>query len=349
MSNGHSLQAEAGNPYQQTVASLTALFQSTEDLIWSVDLNFRILTMNEALRQHLERNFGVSAALGKLPEEVLPPERADFWSQLFRRALTEGPFREEILFPDGRTLEFVFNPIVLEARISGISMFGRDITDRIAADLAIKSSERRYKDIFDGAIEGMFQNRGDGKPIRINRALAAILGYDSRQDFLSHVHDAAADIWRYPEDRRRLLRELAHNRAVRGFETQFRRKDGTYIWVSLSVRRELEADQSEPLLDGFFEDITKRKETEIKLHESLESLREAQTIGDLGSYVFDVATARWTSSQKMDEIFGIGPDFDRGVEGWTSLQASRRDDHGVLCRNRRVIGILGCLCCGRNR
>ena len=319
MSNGHSLQAEAGNPYQQTVASLTALFQSTEDLIWSVDLNFRILTMNEALRQHLERNFGVSAALGKLPEEVLPPERADFWSQLFRRALTEGPFREEILFPDGRTLEFVFNPIVLEARISGISMFGRDITDRIAADLAIKSAERRYKDIFDGAIEGMFQNRGDGKPIRINRALAAILGYDSREDFLSHVHDAAADIWRYPEDRRRLLRELAHHRAVRGFETQFRRKDGTYIWVSLSVRRELEADQSEPLLDGFFEDITKRKETEIKLHESLESLREAQTIGDLGSYVFDVATARWTSSQKMDEIFGIGPDFDRGVEGWTSL------------------------------
>ncbi len=74
MSNGHSLQAEAENPYPQTVASLTALFESAEDLIWSVDLNFRIITMNKALLRHLERNFGISGALGKLPEEVLPPK-----------------------------------------------------------------------------------------------------------------------------------------------------------------------------------------------------------------------------------------------------------------------------------
>ena len=65
MSNGHSLQAEAGNPYQQTVASLTALFQSTEDLIWSVDLKAQLL-------------YGIDLTTGgtrfSLPLDVGPPE-----------------------------------------------------------------------------------------------------------------------------------------------------------------------------------------------------------------------------------------------------------------------------------
>jgi diguanylate cyclase (GGDEF)-like protein/PAS domain S-box-containing protein len=58
---------------------------------------------------------------------------------------------------------------------------------------------------------------------------------------------------------------------------------------------------------------------ELKLRESLELLKETQIIGGLGSYVLDIATTVWTSSEVMDEIFGIDADYEHTLAGWTEL------------------------------
>jgi diguanylate cyclase (GGDEF)-like protein/PAS domain S-box-containing protein len=69
----------------------------------------------------------------------------------------------------------------------------------------------------------------------------------------------------------------------------------------------------------FGKDISERKAAEESLRESGDSLREAQRIGKLGCYVLDVPSATWTSSEEMDEILGIGKDYERTVPGWVSL------------------------------
>ena len=94
---------------KQASANVTALIESSEDLAWSVDLNFRMLTFNRALQQHLQANFGTAASAGKHPEEVLPPPIAAQWHHLYRRALDEGPFRSEFTFAGGRILEISLN------------------------------------------------------------------------------------------------------------------------------------------------------------------------------------------------------------------------------------------------
>jgi diguanylate cyclase (GGDEF)-like protein/PAS domain S-box-containing protein len=66
-------------------------------------------------------------------------------------------------------------------------------------------------------------------------------------------------------------------------------------------------------------DQTYGKESELTLRELAESLQESQRIAGLGSYVLDLKTMRWSSSDVLDEIFGIGPDYERNVEGWTAL------------------------------
>ena len=58
-----------------------------------------------------------------------------------------------------------------------------------------------------------------------------------------------------------------------------------------------------------------RKQAEIALRESANSLREAQTIASLGSYELDVASGRWQSSEALDHIFGIDARFARTVFG----------------------------------
>jgi PAS domain S-box-containing protein len=62
-----------------------------------------------------------------------------------------------------------------------------------------------------------------------------------------------------------------------------------------------------------------RQQSEQALRENELQLKESQSIANLGSYVFEAATGRWTSTEVLDRIFGIGPDYDHSVEGWLAL------------------------------
>jgi PAS domain S-box-containing protein len=66
-------------------------------------------------------------------------------------------------------------------------------------------------------------------------------------------------------------------------------------------------------------DITKKKKAEDALQESERVLRESQRIAHLGSYVTDLSTGFFASSQVLDEIFGIDEHYVRSVEGWSAL------------------------------
>lgn len=86
----------------QAEANLSALIESTEDLIWSVDLEYRLITFNRAFEQDIKRNYGVQAAPGMRPEDLLPPARAALWDPFYKRAQSEGSFRiEYVLAKDG--------------------------------------------------------------------------------------------------------------------------------------------------------------------------------------------------------------------------------------------------------
>lgn len=60
-------------------------------------------------------------------------------------------------------------------------------------------------------------------------------------------------------------------------------------------------------------------EPDSTLRELAWSLQESQRIAGLGSYVLDLKTMLWTSSDVLDQIFGIGTDYPRTLEGWTAL------------------------------
>src|SRR5271157_3343292 len=257
----------------QAEANLAALIESTEDLIWSVDLDYRLITFNRALRENIKETFGVQLAAGMRLHELLPPERAGLWPPFYERVLHEGPFRIEYSLILPRTLELAFNPILVDGHVTGISVFGKDITERKAAEKALQEAEKKYRDIFEGAVEGFYQSTPEGKPLAANPALAKMLGYDWPDELKSTIKDTSRDVWMDPEERARYLQQLEEHGVIRDFECQFKRKDGTPIWVSLNTRRVCGSDGRALYLEGFIEDITGRKRAERQIRESEERYR----------------------------------------------------------------------------
>src|ERR1017187_10381640 len=105
---------------KQAEANLSALIESTDDLIWSVDLDFRLLTFNSALEKHMLATTGIRLATGMLPHEIALPERANLMPAMYERAQAEGSFRAEFALANGRTLELSLNPIVADGEFAGI-------------------------------------------------------------------------------------------------------------------------------------------------------------------------------------------------------------------------------------
>jgi diguanylate cyclase (GGDEF)-like protein/PAS domain S-box-containing protein len=253
------------------------------------------------------------------PDEFLPPAFAAGWPPLYERALKSGPFRTEYRFANDRFVELSLNPIVADGKTTGVSVFAKDITERKAAERALIEAEKKYRDIFDGALEGIFQTYPDGRPRTANPAVAKLLGYESVDELMSTVKNVAADVCADQGERAAYLKLLEEHGSVMGFEGRLRRKDGSIIWVSLNGRRVFHSDGSVSHNEGFVVDITERKRAEAALRESAGSLREAQRIGGLGSYVLDIPSGVWTSSDEMDALFGIGKEYDRTLAGWLAL------------------------------
>jgi diguanylate cyclase (GGDEF)-like protein/PAS domain S-box-containing protein len=321
-------QNKSESALKEAEANLSALIESTGDLIWSVDLDYRLTTFNRALLQNFQEDFGVQLQAGMRFHEVLEPKRAALWQGYYARVLAEGPFRVEYDRNDGGIMELAFNPIIVDGETTGISVFGKEITERKRAESALQEAEKKYRDTFEEALEGIFQTTIDGRALDANPAVARMLGYDSPKDFISSVKNTAHDVWVFPEERARYIRQLEENGTVRGFECQFKRRDGTIIWVVLNTRITYAAGGLTPINEGFIEEITERKKAEMQQRESLDSLQESQVIGGLGSYALDIGTGVWTSSDVLDEIFGIGRSYERTVAGW--LAFIHPDDRAMM-------------------
>ncbi len=114
----------------------------------------------------------------------------------------------------------------------------------------------------------------------------------------------------HPDDIERVLskwRTLIAEGKPREIESRLRRSDGTYRWF-LSRCCPL-VDRSGHILGwyGSDTDIHDRKEAEEKLRQSEAHLQEAQTLGRIGSWVFDIAAGTVSGSPELVRIFGRDP------------------------------------------
>ena len=103
---------------------------------------------------------------------------------------------------------------------------------------------------------------------------------------------------------------------------------------------------------GLKQNIAESKKAGDTLKESEYLLRETQAIAGLGSYILDVKTGIWQSSDILNNIFGIDEKYICSVEGWTNIihpewQALMTDyfanyvlgQHGIFDKEYKIVRI----------
>ncbi len=141
-----------------------------------------------------------------------------------------------------------------------------DVTERQRMQEAAERAEEKYRAIFDNAVIGIFQHTPDGRPMSINQAFAQMHGYDSPEDLLREVTNAAAQLFVMPERIQELCQTAAEEGIVRGAEVELYRRDRSRFWVMVNLRAIRDERGALVMFEGTAEDITHRKAIEAQVH-----------------------------------------------------------------------------------
>jgi PAS domain S-box-containing protein len=188
-------------------------------------------------------------------------------------------------------------------RMSGCAL---DVTDRKEDEQALFASEERFRLTFDQAAVGITHVALDGRWLRVNQKICEITGF-SRAELLqtnfqsiTHPDDLQADL----EQVRRLI---AGEIDQYGMEKRYIRRDGSTVWVEISVSLMRSADGKPDHFITVIADISSRKLVEAELQERRQELEQAQRVGGLGSWSWDPATNRVVWSRELYQIAGWDP------------------------------------------
>ncbi|MDI6772445.1 MAG: EAL domain-containing protein [bacterium] len=184
----------------------------------------------------------------------------------------------------------------------GLGGAGAVLLDKlILSRLATQASEERYRHLFHSVPVGVYQTTPDGQIVDVNPTVVQMLGYPSLAALLA---SNAADLYVDPEARALWREWLVRDGMVRGFETRFRRFDGTTIWVRNNARAVRSPDGSISHFEGTIEDVTERKRAEEALRASEARYALAARGANDGLWDWDLDAGEIHFSPRWKEMLG---------------------------------------------
>ncbi|MDQ3970769.1 MAG: PAS domain S-box protein, partial [Thermoproteota archaeon] len=290
---------EAEEALRESEERFRSLIQNASDLITILEADGTIRYDSPAVERML--GYKPEDRIGKNASEYMHPDDTERVQRSFAEALdnpgvVQSPIEFRIRHEDGswRHVEVTRSNLLDDPAVRGVVANARDVTER-------KEAEKKYRDIFENAAEGIYQTTLDGRFISVNPALARLFGYASPEEVNSRVSDLGRQIYVDPNRRDEFVRLAQENEVVSEFESQIRRKDGSIAWVSENARAVYDDDGVLLYYEGFVEDITERKRTEEALMESEERHRALVEQSVEAIYLFDPDNKRVLESNPAFE------------------------------------------------
>ena len=229
-----------------------------------VDADRKVRSMNRTMADLVGAPEEAAAAGHPLEQWLPAPELAARVDEALR---TGAPQDNVLVTLDGRAdgVRYVeFN--IRRTRQAGghmLLLIGQDITFRRKARLRLQESEEFFRLTFSQAAVGIVLLGPDGRLLRVNRKMAQILGY-SEVELLQRFFQQLTHEADLPDELALVKRLRAGEIGDYQRERRLLRRDGTPIWVNISVSMMRDANGNQRFI-SVVEDISRRKSAEEAL------------------------------------------------------------------------------------
>ena len=193
--------------------------------------------------------------------------------------------------------------------LGAVDQLGRILGDfwvRKRSEAALRSSEQRWRSVFEMSSLGVCLVDNNMKIVATNQALQDMLGYTAEEMLalspadLLHEEDQ-------PAGQHRFAALYAGTRSKYEVMTRFRHKSGAPVFVSSFVSTIPGDETSPPIYFSTAIDITARHKAESELRRTATYLAEAEKLSHTGFWSRKIATGEVFWSPEVWKIFGLDP------------------------------------------
>jgi len=265
----------AAEELRESEEKFRTLVNNAPDAIF-VQTGGRFAYVNEAAL----RLFGATSQEQLLNQPVMDRFHPDFHAVMQERIrlldeekIPAPTLEQKYLRIDGTSVDVEVSAVPFSyVKHDGALFFARDITERKQMEKELRHSEEHFRLSFDQSPIGAVLTGLDYRLNRVNKAYCRMLGYSEEELLSLRFTDIT-----HPDDLENniALQEKLATGEIDYFriEKRYIRKNGSIIWVSISVRMVRDAGGSPIHFMALAEDITDHKQMEealLKSHDKLE-------------------------------------------------------------------------------
>jgi len=213
-----------------------------------------------------------------------------------------------------------------DPNINGIVVSTRDISVRKQSEIALKESEKRFRNIFDNCSIGIYRTSQDGKILMSNSTLVKMLGYSSFEELVQC--DLESKLYHPEYSRKNFKKHIESEKQIIGLESAWIKKNGSTLFVRENAKAIYDSNGKVQYYEGTIEDLTKRRKAEEELRESEKRYKElvdfspdAIVVHREGKLIYvNPAGVKLVGAEKPEELIGknimdfIHPDYKEIVQ-----------------------------------
>ncbi len=309
----HSVRKSYYPQLQQRLMELErfkALLDESKDAIFLMAVpSGRFIDLNQSACREL--GWGRDDLIGKTLAEVMDPSAAEWLAGFFSMASGGSVVRRTLLTRlrrmDGDDLPA---EVCLSSRVFGDDIYAvavaRNVSERLAAEAALKESEERYRRLFEESLVGNFITTADGRIVDCNPAFARIFGYPSVP--AARGSDAAL-LYPSPRDRERFLLKLRKTGRLEHHEMTMRHRSGQPLQVVINATADFDGAGRLTTLKGHIYDNTRRKELEAQFLQS----QKMEAVGRLAAGVAHDFNNLMTAVRGYSQLIRLKAEADDAI------------------------------------
>lgn len=248
---------------QESLAKYRRVLEATSEGFLELDPEFRIVDYNSTISEMT----GLSGKrLLQLPVENLYDKKT-----VHVHFASSNHLHFEAVFHNqaGDKFPLLFKRSILrdtDGKRTGYLVFLTELTELKQAQKDLQLAESRYRNMYQNAVQGMYQSTLEGKLLRVNPSFAQIFGYDQSDQLINSVGNIS-QLYKKQKDRQQLLSILLTNNVAANYEIEMQSRDGRSIWAMINARLTNDSDGTR-LIEGILIDNTEKRLAENKLRRS---------------------------------------------------------------------------------